>query len=213
MRLPDTKCKGKQSCTVSWNEAEPVKKGMVTRSEGSTRTPTPSTVDTVSVHSHHIGAMNVPGEIVFPRRLITVLSVENSGTQLLTETLAVATGVAINISHKFQERYYDDKRDTEVIHMSQPWGWDPSTDSCGQLENVRNIFALVPEGCSHGGILSKRPTQNGNYLGEDLPKSCQRAGLREFVTYPLKFFLNITSHIKWYEERGVETVTAIIVRD
>jgi hypothetical protein len=46
------------------------------------------------------------------------------------------------------------------------------------------------------------------------PESChEEAGLEDFVVYPTQFFVNVTSHIEWYKERGVEATAVLMMRD
>lgn len=47
----------------------------------------------------------------------------------------------------------------------------------------------------------------------DVPESCRNIGITEFPEIPRRFFLNISSHIAWYRQFGVDATAVVLVRD
>ena len=42
---------------------------------------------------------------------------------------------------------------------------------------------------------------------------CGELGITDLVEYPTRFFVNVTSYIRWYRDRGVDATAVILVRD
>jgi hypothetical protein len=53
----------------------------------------------------------------------------------------------------------------------------------------------------------------GNKNDPIVPEPCKEVGLDDFVKYPPRFFVNVTSHIQWYLNRGVDATAVIMMRD
>jgi hypothetical protein len=148
-----------------------------------------------------------PVSSILPRRLITVFGTEKSGSTLTATTLAKAAGLPQNIVH-FVARNQDET--IEVQHMSQPWGAPPgglqTVCSPENAKRTKDIFALVPMKCARQSIWGNKDPL--------LPDECKEAlGLDEFFEFPSRFFVNVTSHIEWYLNHGVDATAVIMMRD
>ncbi|KAL7528539.1 hypothetical protein ACHAXR_002500, partial [Thalassiosira sp. AJA248-18] len=79
---------------------------------------------------------------ILPKKVITVLGPESSGTTFLSTVLRIAVGAseATELSISRQERSQDGE--WEIQHLSLPWGWQ-----CEEDEDIHVVDALVPEKC------------------------------------------------------------------
>lgn len=80
---------------------------------------------------------------ILPKKVITVVGPESSGSTFLTTTLAMAIGADLGISKKVSGRVMTADRKYEIQHLSLPWGWQCENDDSG----VSIVDALVPLEC------------------------------------------------------------------
>lgn len=81
---------------------------------------------------------------ILPKKVITVVGPESSGSTFLTTTLAMAIGADLGISKKVSGRVMTADRKYEIQHLSLPWGWQcENNDGSG----VSIVDALVPLEC------------------------------------------------------------------
>jgi hypothetical protein len=159
--------------------------------------------------------------ILLPKRLITVFGTESSGSTFLATAFGIAAGVkTANDDTPLSFRSADAERNVEIQHISLPTGYGPNADNCKQLKagaptSAGTVPVLVPEVCS---VFS--PTNPWEQLArarspkKTLPEACrEEAGLDDFVVYPRRYFVNVTSHIQWYRDRGVEATAVLMIRD
>ena len=150
---------------------------------------------------------------LFPNRLISVFGLEKSGTTWTSLTIAKALGIVPETTRILT--YSAKSRDgtIQVQHTSKPWGKFPTQSvklSCNpkNLNQTKTIFAAVPLKCAKHSMLAKK---RANAI---LPEECKRqAHLDDFVQISSRFFVNITSHIQWYLEHGVDATAVILMRD
>eukprot|EP00816_Leptocylindrus_hargravesii_P012282 CAMPEP_0196807376 /NCGR_PEP_ID=MMETSP1362-20130617/7356_1 /TAXON_ID=163516 /ORGANISM="Leptocylindrus danicus, Strain CCMP1856" /LENGTH=335 /DNA_ID=CAMNT_0042181277 /DNA_START=233 /DNA_END=1240 /DNA_ORIENTATION=+ len=166
---------------------------------------------------------------ILPKRLISIFGLESSGTRYLTETIAKATGASENrVGLNFDGRKdgFKGSRGVEVQHWSLPYG-----STCGDrfytharvmnedfLLNYATVSTIPPRECGvtdtngavHGLLWDEVTWHNSSRV---LPQYCRDAGLEVFTTTPARFFVNITSHIQWHLDRGVQATALIIARD
>jgi len=162
-----------------------------------------------------------PINLLIPKRLITVAGLESSGTKFLTMIAAQAAG-AYRILEKQKESGkvnlspFEDRvrwRGIEVQHVSLPWGGECSyraNRNHTEILTNNTIDALIPKKCIFSRARNSA-TLNANNI-RYLPM-CRELGIREFTSIPGRYFLNLTSHIKWYQERGSIATAVIVVRD
>lgn len=134
-------------------------------------------------------------DIVLPERLIAVFGLESSGTTFVTETLAKAVGARQVVA----DLYYQNDQNIALQHLSLPWGGSPKWIPPQIVPFVPAPACLLFPG----------------HERREFPAKCAlEAGLTDFVELPPRFFVNITSHVQYYQELlGVPTSVVIVVRD
>lgn len=120
----------------------------------------------------------------------------------------------------------------EIQHLSLPWGfWGAKKRNCDLADRTITVNALVPEacfrfehrstwdhvlevkaptGCREEAHISGTNNANGWTCGTN---SCGQGANDGYALYPRRFFLNITSHLEWYLDRGVDVTAVLSVRD
>ena len=155
-----------------------------------------------------------PKASLLPKRVITVFGHESSGTKLIASSIATAFDIwpkegkwrlgekSAWIYHQFVDGHVlSNDGELEVQHISLPMGWHCEKD----VQTRTNIVeALVPEDCS-------RPVEKSAVILARCQNEVQITDGR--VIYPKRFFVNITSHIQWYQDRGVEITAILLMRD
>lgn len=148
-----------------------------------------------------------------PQRLLTVFGLESSGTNFVTSLLELSTNTS-------QRQIYIGRSDNssqlpgrkyELQHISMPWGFFCRE---GPLEVVP---VLYPALCIHmvEHLIERFGAAAAGPPG-DMPPECHDFGFavgEKDVIYKKRFFVNITSHILWYRERGVDARAILVVRD
>ena len=153
---------------------------------------------------------------LLPKKLILVTGLESSGTKIVTEALAIATGAYegnINTLEKSGNSFHGRVlgSDIEVQHQSLPWG-SRCTDE-HDANHLHTMSVLVPRQCGCASKMNNFLWDTPTCDAVQAHKDCEKLGISQRLSYPNRFFLNITSHIKWYEEQGVEASAVIIMRD
>ena len=154
---------------------------------------------------------------ILPKRLIAVFGMESSGSTFTATTIGIAAGVT-SPEKPLYIRSTDSERNIEVQHISLPTGYGAHGDSCMSIngEPTKDMPVLLPEPC-----MVVPPRYKDERFARDIllaerpfPEACRlEAGVNDFVVYPTRFFINVTSHIQWYRERGVEATAVIMMRD
>jgi hypothetical protein len=172
---------------------------------------------------------------LLPKRLIAVFGTESSGSTFIATAIGIAAGVkSANDEKPLSFRSVDAERNVEIQHISLPTGYGPNADNCKLLKTrvvprtitttattatttstTDTVPVLVPQDCS-----VFPPNNKWEQLArvkspkKTLPDACRKeAGLDDFVVYPRRYFVNVTSHIQWYRERGVEATAVLMMRD
>jgi hypothetical protein len=156
---------------------------------------------------------------ILPKRLITVFGTESYGSTFIATAIGIAAGVkSPDDKKRLSFRTTDSERNIEVQHISLPTGYGPHGDICIKPINgvpTKDMPVLLPAPCM--SVLSRYKDEKfaRAMLAEiPFPEAChEEAGLDDFVVYPSRFFINVTSHIQWYRERGVEATAVIMMRD
>ena len=119
------------------------------------------------------------------RRVITVFGLESSGTTFLYETLSTAVNATPDI-HGMTS--IGDR--VEVQHISQPWGATGNS-----IDGFTTVEAVPPPGCAnYYRIYPRNPSNNT-------------------LNCPVRFFVNVTSHVEWYRNQGIDCTAVISIRD
>jgi hypothetical protein len=143
---------------------------------------------------------------LLPERMITVFGLESSGTSFFRQVLTQAVGAT-----REQDRNTfispDDK--SRVQHFCLPngvfTGEDP--DYHRQFEPLSIIPVVVPQPC-------RLPTLD-RYKGvpQPSPPQCHPFYGPTLIPDQGRYFVNVTTHINFYRQRGVDTTAVIVVRD
>lgn len=139
---------------------------------------------------------STPAEFVVPERLIVVVG---TGSLFLANSVAVATGAVDELAGTHQDSTFLTSRDGKlaVQHLPLPVQGRMCNAGEGQEEAVQ---VLLPQVCG---------------LNTTLAESC-RDRLKvdvESVTYPNRFFVNLTSHLEFWLKLGAETSIVLVARD
>ena len=120
----------------------------------------------------------------------------------------------------------------EIQHLSLPWGWwGTKKRNCVMHHLTLTVDAFVPKacfrfdyesawehrleekaplGCREEAHISGKSGGNGWTCGTS---NCGEGANEGYALYPRRFFVNITSHIEWYFQRGVDVTAVLSVRD
>lgn len=155
-----------------------------------------------------------PVSEVLPRRVFVVYGLESSGTTFTAKTIALALGIEHqNIQGDFVET--EDTRD-HVQHISLPFGhikegyWGYTTRFS---EPLPMIPVLYPKPCQMDPVYYLEEKEQGGPTLQSPPKVCQDFMEDQVLTRPHRFFVNMTTHITWYRERGILVYPIMVVRD
>ena len=160
-----------------------------------------------------IAKTNTSRNPLLPKRIILITGLESSGTKIITEAIAVATGAynghISSSGNSFHGRMLGN--DIEVQHQSLPWG-----STCTDEQDAKQLHTmpvLVPRQCGCSSRMNSFIWDTPICDAYNIHPSCIGLGLSQRLPYPNRFFVNITSHIRWYEDRGVESTAVIVLRD
>jgi hypothetical protein len=157
---------------------------------------------------------------ILPKRLIAVFGMESSGSTFTATAIGIAAGVqSPDDKEPLHFRSTDSERNIEVQHISLPTGYGPHGDICMKPVTgvpTMDMPVLLPAPC-----MVVPPRYKDEQFARKIllaespfPEACRaEAGVDDFVVYPTRFFINVTSHIQWYRERGVEATAVIMMRD
>jgi hypothetical protein len=133
-----------------------------------------------------------------PKRLITIVGLENLGTVFMHMTLATALG----LDKLNSKESWNSDGSLVLQHTSLPAGFRPDA----QLEPMPILPVNVLFPCR----LPKPPS--GAWSDEKCNKIFG-TGETDLRTVPRRHFINISSHINWYRSKSVDTTAIIAVRD
>ncbi|KAL7543606.1 hypothetical protein ACHAXR_013163 [Thalassiosira sp. AJA248-18] len=121
----------------------------------------------------------------------------------------------------------------EMQHLSLPWGyWGTKKRNCDLANRTITIEAFVPEPCFRFDYESTWPhrlevkapagcREEAHISGRNSATNRWTCGTNNcgqdendgYALYPRRFFVNITSHVEWYLQRGVDITAVLSVRD
>jgi hypothetical protein len=145
--------------------------------------------------------------IVLPQTLYVIYGLESSGTTFIAKTVAAALGLDQRLEGDTVESR--DRR-IHIQHLSLPLG--PITPAkWGYETRFSKPLAIVPmyypTGCRVQGFGRHAPGF------KEVPLSCRDFMGDKVMTYPSRYFVNISSHVEWYRELGVTVQPIMVVRD
>lgn len=142
---------------------------------------------------------------LLPKRIISVIGLESSGTHFVTRLIANALGIDKTREGSFP---YDDMRrdldDIQVQHFSLPWGSVCQDHPAMTIQKV-----VLPSRCSRSFASDSPTSRRCEELAED--SNTQHRGGK--AVYPGRYLLDVVSSIEWYKSHGVDQVFVIVMRD
>jgi hypothetical protein len=151
-----------------------------------------------------------PVSNMLPQRLFLIYGLESSGTTFTARTIATALGIPKQRKGDFVE---SDDGSVHVQHISLPWGgikrgeWGFRTQ---YSEPLPMIPVFYPKPCQMDPPTHARDKPPSL---QPPPDVCREFMEEQVMTRPHRFFVNMTTHITWYRERGVLVYPIIVVRD
>lgn len=139
-----------------------------------------------------------------PKRLIAVFGLESSGTTFVQETLAKALGA----KGQYEVEFYTRNKDIRVQHFSLPTG--VYRKSSPNLEDQYQPLPLVPV---HVPYQCRMTPYTDPSIVQESPTKCHALFGPIKVASVERYFINVTSHIQFYQKRGIDTMAVIVVRD
>jgi len=138
--------------------------------------------------------------LLLPKKIISVIGLEASGTRFLTSILAKAHGLS---KHREGSYGFDGLQDGLLVqHFSLPWG---SRCECHPSPTIQNV--VLPGNCS---VPYKSLSPSCRAMAEDANMTLSHTGIN---IYPQRYFLDIVANKEWYESQGVQQVFVIVLRD
>ena len=160
--------------------------------------------------THYLDSLPEPKSTLLPKRLFVVVGLESSGTKFVSERIASLLGID-DVGERTAHGRISFGR-AEIQHFSLPWGSICTQHNLNKEDNGGIIPFVPPRECG----TSRNKNDHSLFLPEhrDQPISqCPSLGLPDLVEVPPRFLVNITSHVHWYEERGVQVTAVIVSRD
>ena len=156
-----------------------------------------------------------PYPSLLPKHLISVFGLESSGTTFVASTLVQATAPGSEVSGYFSKFTSTEINDEgyQIQHISLPHGYISShhAEFHQQFLTLPVVEVQLPEYCIKSRIHQLRQDDG---IPSKAPQPCQKAyGFDYLPLYPRRYFVNITSHVQFYQERGVDVSVVIVVRD
>jgi len=156
-----------------------------------------------------------PVSKILPRRLFLIYGLESSGTTFVAKTIGTALGIP---STKTRSDFTETRDNSDhVQHISLPWG-GIKPDEYGFYTQfsvpLPTIPVFYPKPCQMNPITgSTNGFPNPPQLRPPPTKECREIMDDQVMTRPHRFFVNMTTHITWYRERGVLVYPIMVIRD
>lgn len=145
---------------------------------------------------------------ILPKDLYVVYGLESSGTTITAETIARAVGIPAD--DQVGDIFKSSDHMTQVHHISLPMGRlegeHPGLQPKPSIRPLPMIPVLYPSECKmpsegHGDSQLEEQGECRSIMGDVRP------------SIPARFFVNISSHVNWYRDRGVLVHPIMVVRD
>lgn len=153
-----------------------------------------------------------PSFSLLPKRIYSVIGLEDSGTQFVSRLIRDALGFPHYREGSFPCRQSRTGRsscseytDVQVQHFSLPWG-----STCQANPNPPVVDVVLPSQCTRLQTTNQERTECREMVKSiwSFEKTDKRA-----IKYPPRYQLDIVSHKAWYDAQGVEQYFVIVVRD
>jgi Sulfotransferase family len=139
-----------------------------------------------------------------PKRLIAVFGLESSGTTFVQRTLAAALKANLN----YEVEYHTANRDIRIQHFSLPTGVFRKNSP-----NLSQQFLPLPLVPVHVPYQCRKSPSVPDSAVQSSPKKCHVLFGPHKVNSVERYFVNITSHMQFYQKRGIHATAVVVVRD
>jgi hypothetical protein len=140
---------------------------------------------------------------MLPETLYVIYGLESSGTTFMASTVSMALGIERRLRPDTVES--NDKK-IHIQHISLPLG-GVGKDNWGFSETPGIVPVYYPTGCRVPPFKTDPP----GYA--NVTAACRTIMGEKVMTSPHRYFVNITSHVQWYREWGVDVHPIMVVRD
>jgi len=148
---------------------------------------------------------NTPTFSILPRRIYSVIGLEDSGTQFVSRIITRALKKSKYREGSRPTNEKSEGADIMVQHFSLPWG-----STCQHNPNPPVIDVVIPSQCMRKHIGHKEMKQCNEITNDLWGFATERSAK---IVYPPRYQLDIVSHKEWYDAQGVEQYFIIVVRD
>ena len=170
----------------------------------------------IQVHfTHDSSAIQVPDYSILPKRIYSVIGLEDSGTRFISDIIGNALNIGKDVKGAKKEKHfyrngsnpylYDKLLDVQVQHFSLPFG-----SSCTKFPIVPIVDVVLPSQCMRDHPRRNNEMVECNSMTRelyDLPYGTQK------FKYPIRYNLDIVSHKEWYDSHNVDQWFIIVIRD
>eukprot|EP00934_Nitzschia_sp_Nitz4_P003242 Nitzschia sp. Nitz4//scaffold24_size164493//80519//81628//NITZ4_002329-RA/size164493-processed-gene-0.108-mRNA-1//-1//CDS//3329544117//3232//frame0 len=152
-----------------------------------------------------------PVSSILPKKLYVVYGLESSGTTFTTQAIAAN----LNITDLKGDFLQTLDGEIQVQHISLPWGGldmkqlPRGTRQRDAQLNLPILPVLYPLGCQVDNQRGKAPPA---LVKVNKPECASIMG-HQVLVRPSRFFVDITTHVEWFRERGVQVYPIMVVRD
>ena len=160
---------------------------------------------------HYLDSLPEPKSTLLPKRLFVVVGLESSGTKFVSQKIASLLGIDDVGEHAAHGRINIGR--AEIQHFSLPWGRICTQTNIYEEDNGGIIPFVPPRECGRLRNINNNFLLFQNQKKFDHKEECNAIGVPNLVIVPPRFLVNITSHVNWYEERGVQVTAVIVSRD
>lgn len=150
---------------------------------------------------------------VLPKTLYIVYGLESSGTTLLTRMIVKAAGFTRQLRDG-HDSVESQRLRAHVQHLSLPLGATPASDHYNYHRRFDDDLPVVDVYLPRRCHVPADFTKSSSSQQQPTPDDCRPfSPSNTIVPAPERYFVNITSHVQWYRDRGVTVHPLLVVRD
>mmetsp|Transcript_8113 Transcript_8113/g.15275 ORF Transcript_8113/g.15275 Transcript_8113/m.15275 type:complete len:455 (-) Transcript_8113:1075-2439(-) len=154
---------------------------------------------------------STPSFSLLPKRIYSVIGLEDSGTQFVSRLIRDALGIPQYREGSFSCRRSKGRSscpehaEVQVQHFSLPWG-----STCQANPNPPVVDVVLPSQCTR-----LQTTNQERVECKEMVKNIWgfEKDDKQAIKYPARYQLDIVSHKAWYDAQSVEQFFVIVVRD
>jgi len=172
-----------------------------------------------------------PGEKILPSVLYLIFGLESSGTTFVAQTISTAVGIGDGIGQyeykKKNRDVWEDFSHTSIFiqHISLPMGAfnriqlhnKTGTEKKEMQKNLNIVDVYLPTACrkqnNRINIVKRICIDDTLVLPNGIKNKNKNNSTNTNIFRHSRYFVNITNHIRWYQNRGVTVKPIVVVRD